>query len=77
MEKRLRGAVEDEDFEESTMGKVIKGKTDQQKRARDSKMQVSSNLQESYEDTVKKNKDQVFKPVMGNKSNLIELGEDD
>jgi hypothetical protein len=44
MEKRLKGAVEDEDFEESTMGKVIKGKDGRQRRAQDNKMQVSENI---------------------------------
>lgn len=59
------------------MGKIIKGKPEQRRRVQDNRMQVSENLEESYEDLVRKNKEQMYKQTIKNKSNLIELGEDD
>lgn len=40
-------------------------------------MQVSENIEESYDDIVKKNKQNVFKQTIGNKSNLIDLENED
>jgi hypothetical protein len=59
------------------MAKIIKTKPEKQKRAQDNRMQLSENLEESYEDLVRKNKEQMFKQAIGNKSNLLDLGGED
>ena len=60
------------------MGKILKTKPERSKRVQDNRMQVSENIEESYEDVVKKNKQQVFKQnISTNKSNLLDLGNED
>lgn len=43
------------------MGKNIKAKEAKKNRREDRKLQVSENMEESYDDVVKKNKELMFK----------------
>lgn len=60
------------------MGKQKKQKEQAARRAKDNKLQVGSNIQESYEDVVNRNKQQIFKQDLAKKSQLmdIDIGDD-
>lgn len=60
------------------MGKNIKTKPERTQKIQDNRMQMDENIEESYDDVVKRNKQQMFKQnISTNKSNLLDLGGED
>jgi hypothetical protein len=52
---------EDANFEESNMEKIVRNKPSKSIKKDDNRLQVSDNLEESYDDVVNRNKQQIFK----------------